>query len=232
MAITQSDIITRVKVILQDDGKIIVDLSTETELKALISSAVGIFYDKDKPYKKYKSYTGTGTYDYTKPTDWIDGFSQIILIEYPAGEQEPIYLQPEKYMIYNNGTIDKIRFISDSPSASETFILTYIIPHTISSTVCTIYEGDFNAICHLVAGITLLTISNKFTESSEPTISSSAVAWRDRTERCRKAAEEQIKLYAKAMAQDEEVKCALVIREYDSGYPWGGEYLTHPEDWR
>jgi len=232
MAITQADIVTRTKIILKDDGSIIVDGSTETALKALLSSAVSIYYDADHPYRKYKSYTGTAVYSYSLPTDWIDGFSEIKCIEYPAGEQEPQILAQERYMVYNDGTTNKIRFTEDTPSASETFIVTYTIPHTVSGTVCSVYEGDFNAICHLTAGIALLSMANKFTESSEPTINASAVAWRDRSDRCMKAAEKQLKLYAQAMSQDEETKAALIIREYDSGYPWGGEYLTHPEDWR
>lgn len=207
-------------------------ISNDPELKALLTDAIELIYDKDHPLTKYKSYTGDGEYDYTKPSDWIDGFSRLEAIEYPSGNQEPIYLDKEKFQLYHNGTVEKIRFIDAEPSASQNFIVTYTIPHTLTDSANTIYEADFNAVCHLTAGLTLLSMANKYTQSSEPTIAASAVAFRTKSDRCRAVAEEQFKLYAKAMQQDEEVSAAIIIREYDTKYPWGGEYITHPPEWR
>ncbi len=135
-------------------------------------------------------------------------------------------------MLYNDASTEKIRFLQDNPGLTETFIFNYTIQHTISSTVNTTYEADFDAICHLTAALTLLSMANKYTQSSEPTISASAVAFRDKSDRARSAAKEQFNLYDKAMRKDEETTASLVIREYDTGYPWGGPYLTHPPQWR
>ena len=184
MAKIQADYITRIKQILRDDAGIVVDSGSETALKAHLSDAVELIYDDDRPYTKYKSYTGDSGYDYDKPSDWINGFSKIETLEYPAGYQEPEMLDPELFRLYNNGTTEKVRFIQNSPSASETFILGYILPHALDGSSNTTFEADFQALCHLATAITLLAMTNKYTQSSAPTITASAVAFRDKSDRC------------------------------------------------
>jgi len=232
MAKVQEDFVAQIKIILQDDAHIIVDEATETELKAMLTDAVELIYDKDRPYIKYKSYTGDGTYDYDKPSDWIDGFSKIESVEYPSGDQEPQMMDEELFRLYHNGTTEKIRFTEDSPSSSETFIVAYALPHTLDADNNTTYEADFQALCHLAAAITLLAMANKYTQSSAPTIAADVVEYRAKSDICRAVAKEQFTLYDKAMEKRDETSAALVIREYDTTFPWGGEYLTHPAKWR
>ncbi|GAH61384.1 unnamed protein product, partial [marine sediment metagenome] len=167
-----------------------------------------------------------------KPTDWIDGFSKIESVEYPAGDQEPQMMDEELFRLYHDGTTEKIRFTEDEPSSSQTFIVAYTLPHTLDADDNTTYGADFQALCHLATAIILLAMANKYTQSSEPTIAASAVAFRDKSDRARAVAKEQFVLYDKAMEKKEETSAALVIREYDTTFPWGGEYLTHPEKWR
>jgi len=59
--------------IIQDKAAIL----TSTQIDAFIASALET-YSKDKPLKKPKEYTGDGNYDYSLPSDWIDGFSVVI----------------------------------------------------------------------------------------------------------------------------------------------------------
>ncbi len=232
MAKVQAEFITRIKQILRDDANIVVDDGSETALKAHLSDAVELIYDDDRPRLKYQSYTGDGGYDYDKPSDWINGFSKMETLEYPSGYQEPEMLDPELFRLYNNGSTEKIRFTQNSPSASETFILAYTLPHVLDGSNNSTSESDFQALCHLATAIVLLAMTNKYTQSSAPTITASAVAFRDKSDRCRAAAKEQFTLYDKAMEKNEETQGAIVIREYDTTFAWGGEYLTHPENWR
>ena len=231
MSKTQADFITRVKIILQDDAGVLD--SNDTELKALLADAVNLIYEKDRPYLKVHDMTGDGTkYDFDLPADFIVGYSMILKVEYPAGEQRPVYMAPEDYTIYNNGSAVKLRFLVDTPSSGEKARLIYTLPHKLDFSGNTVYEGDFDAVCHLSAGIALLAMGNKYSQTKESTIGADVVDYRSKSDICRALAKEQFNLYDKAVGKKNEATAAAIIREYDTTFPWGGELLTHPSRWR
>ena len=231
MAKTQADYITRTKVILQDDAGVLD--SDDTELKALLSDAVNLIYEKDRPRLKVHELTGDGAnYDFDLPADFIAGYSMILKVEYPAGSQSPVYMAQEDYAVYDNGTAKKFRFLVDTPGSGEKALLIYTCPHNLNESENTVYEGDFDAVCHLTAGIALLVMGNKYSQTKESTIGADVVEYRAKSDICRALAKEQFNLYDKAIGKKDEATAAALIREYDTSYPWGGELLTHPSRWR
>jgi len=209
------------------------EISNDPELKALLSDAVNLIYEKDRPYTNTGEISGDGTnYDFTFPTGFIEGYSEILKVEYPSGEQKPIYLAPEKYVIYDNGTTKKFRFLTYTPTATEKARIIFTLPHTLDSSTNTVPDGDFDAVCHLTAAIALLVIANRYSHSSAPTIGADVVEYRAKSDICRALSKEQFTLYDKAIGKKEETRAAAIIREYDTTYPWGGDLLTHPAEWR
>ena len=127
---------TRVGEILQDDaGKL-----TATEIANNLQEALKT-YSKHRPRTIIKEITGDGTYDYSITTHliaWIKGFSIIESIEFPANEQTPEYLDDNAWMILEKQIGEYIRFLEDTPSATETIRVAYTALHILIDATVTI----------------------------------------------------------------------------------------------
>jgi len=232
MTITIADFRTKVGIIIKDTAGILSLTATSGDVDQLILSAVE-FYSKRKPRMLYQKYTGNGGYSYAMPTSWVDGFSDIRSLEYPSGEQVPVYLQTEDWEIHTDDTGSKIRFLDDSPGISESFIVGYTVPHTLSAAASTIYANDFEALCYLAASYCCKAISKSYAQSSEPIINADAVDYKSKSSEYAKRAEELYKDYERLMIESEEtVDPGSVVKDFDTGFIWGGRHLTHPKEYR
>ena len=109
-------------------------------------------YSRDKPLEKLHVITGDGTNRYTLPTDWEDGFSNILYIEYPAGtnaEKFPSILHQDEVMIWEDNTSKKFQFTRRSLATSETAWVKYTVHHTLDSSTNTIQDHDYEAVVFL-----------------------------------------------------------------------------------
>jgi len=124
-------------------AQVIQDADTEletTDRDAFIEEAIGI-HSKHRPQEKVLQVTGPGDYLYDLPEDWEEGFSVIESVEYPAGEQPPVFLDPTQYMLYQGASNKQIRFLYDSPETSETFLVTYTLRHSVDNNTGTIPDA-------------------------------------------------------------------------------------------
>ena len=104
-------------------------------ISQLILDALDLFSQK-LPRKVLKDITGDGTQEYDLPSDegleWDNTFSLVLSIEYPTGNVPPIFLEQgysNDFVIYPETTTTfKLKFISVTPSTSETIRLIYTIP--------------------------------------------------------------------------------------------------------
>ena len=78
-----------------------------------------------KTKTKVADIAGDGGYQYGLPTDWVEGFSSLIKVEYPAGKQVPLILEAGDYSIYKSPSGLKLHFYSLSPAETETIRITY-----------------------------------------------------------------------------------------------------------
>lgn len=74
------------------------ELLTDTEIKALISDAL-LQYSRDVPLLAKSEVVGNGEHEYALPSDWATGFSYAEQIEYPAGEQNPNFIDKNEYKV-------------------------------------------------------------------------------------------------------------------------------------
>ena len=225
----KEDFNVRVDQIIQDAKPF---LAGTGDIDSAITSALET-YNKDNPLIKVKSYTGDGGYDYNLPSDWVDGFSGIVGdVEYPGGNQDPYFIAFEEWVIYQTESEKKFRFLNRSPSASETFILKYKAPHTLDDSVSTIYSDDEEALSYLAASLCLMAIANRMAQSKDSTIGADVVAYRAKSDVFASRAKEHLKKYTDHFFATEPMKAAIMIKEFDTGFLWGGSHLTHDPEYR
>ena len=142
MPYTYSQFKTKVSEILQDDAAKL----TTTERDGFIQEAIKL-YSKHRPRLVIKDITGDGTYDYLIATylaSWIKDFSVIKSIEYPADERDPVYLDEDDFMIFEKETGQYIRFLEDTPLATEKARIAYTALHILNDTLIDDCEDAWN----------------------------------------------------------------------------------------
>jgi len=93
---------------------------TDTEIESFITDALKI-YSKHRPLLKKYEYIGVGNeYEYPLPSDWIEGFSVLKRIEYPAGDQVPTFIDQNEYSLLDK--VDETARIIDNATATDTEI--------------------------------------------------------------------------------------------------------------
>lgn len=109
--------------------------------------------------------TGAGTYDYDLPTDWVIGFSSIVSVEFPKGDQTPTILKLGRVRIYYNSAVDvskwRIRFLDTTPTANDTIRITFTKPHKVTTTTSTIPDTHWEAVAALATGLCLYTMAGR-----------------------------------------------------------------------
>lgn len=193
-------------------------------------------YSKHRPREVVKDITGDGTYDYsisTNLTTWVEDFSIIKSIEYPADEREPQYVDEDDYAILRKESGLFIRFFADTPSTSEKIRVIYTTLHILSDSQNTIPQIDEDALCNLAASLCSGALASYYAQTSDPTIGADSVNYRTKSQEYTARAKEQKKIYMDHLGlKDGDVAPASAIKAIDVTYPGGMDRLTHPRKWR
>jgi len=238
MAITRENFRSLLNTFLKDDAQYI----GAEERERMITSAKKI-YDGDNSREIIKDDTSADgdAYDFSLPTDWVDGFSVILgQIEYPIKStdswQTPQYVDDNDWMIYKTSTTTKLRFLNFIPASGYTFRYTYTVPHTLSEASCTINEFDWEAVCHLAASFCFTTLAAKYSQIEEPTIEADVIDYQRRNDECLALSKIHEDFYKGHMGIGIEKTLtttgAQTTKDFDLNYAWGSGYLTHPTRWR
>ena len=221
---------TRLDQILKEQAG---DLTT-ADKNAAIENAV-------KEHSKYRAQVivgdiaGNDTYDYEMDllADWEQGFSVIKKIEYPADEREPVYLEDEDWIIYEDTVGEKLRFLNDTPTALQTIRVTYSARHDVTETAGTIPRAHFEAVCHYAAHFALLALANRYIQMTEPLMGADSVDHKSKTTEAAGRANAEKKSYFDHLGVKEgETPAGMAFKDHDVNYPWGEDRLTHGRRWR
>ena len=146
MSFTKADIRAGVRGNLGDPGGL-----TDQDIDQHIGEAI-FAYSKLVPNYKVTDLTGDGSaYDFSLPSDFQLGFSSIVSIEFPANEQVPTYLADTSWILYQNTTTTKFRFLL-TPGNGEIARIAYTVPHSIDAddaSLTTVIDADRVAIEYL-----------------------------------------------------------------------------------
>lgn len=191
-------------------------------------------YSKDRPLKDLSDMTGDGsTFDFSLPTAWDDAISSALSVEYPQGEQSPVFLQRKDWTIYAAGTSAQMfRFLTLIPASGKTARLIYTRRHTISETASetTIYGNDLAAFIKLVAAEACHELARRFAQTSAPTIAADAIDYESKSAEYTRLAKDLMRQYMNqlGMKEGDTAGPAGATLDLDFGLSQSrGDYLTH-----
>ncbi len=224
------DFNARVDVLLLDDAGWI----SSSQIDSHVAAAARI-YSLPRPYEKVNEFAGDGGYDYDLPSDWVQNFSRITQVEYPYDAQDPNIIPKEEWTIFlklvGSTQTYVLRFLDTKPVSSESIRVTYTIAHSIGADSSTVYQNDVEAVSHLATSLCLRAIASKMLQTSDSTISADAINYAAKSSAASTRAKEFFQSYLVAMGLDTET-AAGGMKEFDTGFAWGAEYLTHKSWWR
>ena len=228
---TKAEINAMVDRALQDDaGKL-----TSDEIDGFMTTEALQMYTRHRPYTAVVDLSANGTYSYEISASafpsWVDGFSYIAKIRYPAGEyQDPRdeEIAFEDWEIYETTTTKYLRFTSISPTSGKTIRVFHTAVHTIpASTAVSIYANDIGAFVNLTSSFCAAAIARGYGQTSNSTIGADAIAYRDKSDIWASRAKELYTKYIEYMFPDQ-LDASMAFREFDTKFEeLGFSRLTH-----
>lgn len=203
------------------------DELTSDERDAFIKDALQK-YSKDRPKEVRLDLSGDGGKYYeintTTFTSWVEDFSRIVSIEYPAADisadDTPEMLLPDHDWADNYWKESK-RYLylpNHTPESSEEMRIVYTAPYLFSGDpeATSAPEQDFYAICVLAASYCCGALAAKYGQSLDPTISADAVRYGTKSGQYERRADKLLLKYNDHMGLGKSgVRSASVIHEWD-----------------
>jgi hypothetical protein len=189
MTLTLATLKTRVQSVLQQQHAYL-SFETNGDVEMAIRDALE-HYSSDVPRIAVVDVAGDGaTYDLALPSGYVQQFSSIHSIEYPAGNYPATYLEPSDWDYYQNASATVIRLLSAVPNTGETVRLRYTAMHTLddfdSASATTIWLGHAEAFVKLVAAKCLDRLAARFLYEQESQFSIDTVDRGSRTDQARR----------------------------------------------
>lgn len=231
-----ADTLVAVRLTLKDKGDDSPALEDE-DLAHAIGDAL-VQYSKDRPRRAIANYSGDGSaYDFTLPRLWVHGFSSVLGIEHPAGEQHPVMLSREDYTVRETWLAEqpvrKLRFFAIPASGTDNICVHYTTGHRHDTLQDTVLEGDKVAFVRLAASFAALQMSAKAANASDATISADVVQHRDAEQRWRSVAKELRAFYDEHLGRKSGPKAAMATGDWDVSLSGRlGEPIFHRTRWR
>ena len=214
-------------------GESVNDLN-DSLIDSIIQDAI-YEYSRIKPREKASDFQGDGTaYSFTFPSDWLDGFSTIKQVEYPFGEQVPTIIKPYRYRVYRGTAGVNFRMVQDTPSSTGTVRVTYLLPHTGSSTSFTVPDSDVGAVAALAASKLARQLAAQNARTQSNTMDADVVNYLSKVANWTALADKLEDKYKSLIGipKNSSVDAATQYMDWDTQYPWGTNLLTHPRSWQ
>jgi len=211
-AYTMAVMLAQVDVLTQANDNDIAEADREAAIRAALEH-----YSRDFPRQYAADYTGDGGRYYvlndTALTDWADGFSRIVRIEYPAeaisDDGAPQYLDrtdwDQDYFV-EEGT-ERARYLylpSHSPASTEAMRITYTIPYTFTGSgaeeATDIPSQNFYAFCNLASAYTCRVIASKYSKIGDSTLTVDSASHTTKAQEFASRARELQTFYREQMA--------------------------------
>lgn len=240
-----ADLADRVEALTQDRSGATTDADREDAVRAALRA-----YDRDAPRVVVEDIAGDGTtYDlaFAADTAYVNGFSQIASVEYPAGQRPPAVLSRESWSIYRTPSTWSLRLHGLTPGATETVRVTYTAPHTLAGldpdpvvdgvtvpTPTTVPAWHEEALAALAASRLLEQLAARFVHEQEPQIAADVVDRQSKSDLAARRARELASYYRTAVLGTGQTDApAGAVVAWHGHTSAGQEWLTHPRSaWR
>ena len=208
----------------------------EPEIILAISMAVKE-HSRHRPRVVVEDEDGDGGFDYALSllSYWADGFSAIKRVEYPVDDDDetPDILQDDRWTIYETPSGKFLRFLENTPSASEDMRVTYTALHTCTDSACTVEGFDEEAVQALAAANFCGMLATYYAQSQDSTIDADSVNHSSKTRDYEARRKTLRKMYFDHIGiQEGKAPAASVTRDQDKKPSWQGTRLTHPSRYR
>lgn len=188
-------------------------------------------YNHDRPGEDVVDISGDGGRYYeintTSFPEWVEGFSHILLIEYPAptiaSDEPPKPLESDDWIDDYRDTSKRYLYLPNhSPGSGQTMRITYSFPHVFAVSgedgtplEVDIPSQDFEPVCKLAAGYCCQSLAVRYGQSMEPTIGADIINYAQKSDFYARRAKELVALYEEHLGIEEGVAAAGVIAELD-----------------
>ncbi|HQV45030.1 MAG TPA: hypothetical protein PK478_01995 [Nitrospira sp.] len=230
MTLTLATTISRATLLMQDKASTIPPDPAPDMTEAVRQSLAQ--YDVDVPRSIIVDITGDGSaYDFALPAGFVDGASRVLSIEYPAGEQSPVMLDPSRLTIYRTASTSTLRFLDMTPGSGIVARLSFSAPHTLngldSAVATTIPTRHDEAFVTLVGSQGLFLLAAHWLHEQENTIAVDTVDRGSRSEEASRQARALLASYRLLASVPARGAAALSRVQWTSTYAPGVGRLTH-----
>ncbi len=150
------------------------------QLSAALQRAV-LRYSDHRPLVLVEDVTSAGGRRLALPSEWQAGRSQVVSLEYPAGDVPATYIEPGTYLIYQGPSSSELE-LEYSLSAGEEVRVSYGRAHTLDDDTDTIPDRDAPAVAALAASDLCGQMARYYGQESESSISADAVDRKSKAE--------------------------------------------------
>jgi len=180
MARTLADVKESVEILVQDSSTALSTANRELLIKRAVEA-----YSLCFPLQTVKEYAGNSiAYQFALPADFYEGFSAVLLVEYPADEQPLCFLKQDTYpQVLKKTDGLYLHFDSFTPGA-YTIRIIYTTLHTVATVggALSVPLGDFMMLCYLTAHLWLQTLANKYANTQDSSLSADVVNYRTKSD--------------------------------------------------
>ena len=189
-------------------------------------------YSGPRPRIVVEDEDGNGSFDYllTLLADWTEGFSTIKSVEYPVDDTEEAaaILDDDAWQIYQKPAGKVLRFLEDTPEATEHIRIAYTALHTCTDAACTVPSYDEEALQILAASIFSDMLAAYFAQTSDSTMNADSVDHKSKASEYAMRARAYRKMYFDHLGIKEgETLAASVTKGQDLPGSWGADKMTH-----
>jgi hypothetical protein len=169
--------LAQLRVMLDDRLRDTAGICTTPQKDAALTEAVKR-YSLDYPSVAAAQFVGDGVgYTFPLAAPFTPGFSQMIAVEYPVGQQVPAFLEPETYVVVGSD----LRFLTLILPAGEIAKASFTALHTLSETTDTVPVMHQEWVAWLAAAICCRQLASYYAQTSESTLGADAAYFRSRS---------------------------------------------------
>jgi hypothetical protein len=207
----------------------------EPTIQDAVNRAV-ILYSKIRPKQAVTDFSGDGSsYDFTLPSDWVEGYSRILQVEFPTGNQQATILKSHKYTVYQSATDTYVfRLIEDTPSSTQTVRVTYTIPYTVNDSSSDVRAQDEEALIDLAAAFCARVLSAKAAQTTQSSLDADPINYLAKVDHWSNVAKRLEGLFKQHFGITSEtwIQAVNAVMDVDALFPWGHDMIIHTRSWR
>lgn len=208
--------------LVRDRDQVVVTATFDAAIAAAVAE-----YSADRPRTVTEDCVSAGGYQLPLPAAWLDGFSTLLLVEYPIGNVPTSTLPIDAIERYRSPT-SILLLLPTSLAVADQVRITFTAPHQVDAVTDTTPVEHRRAIAALAAADVCDQLSNYYATESAPTIGADTVDHRSKSQTFASRARAYRSDYrAKLGLPEKRIEHASAVAVIPSTDSLGGRPLFH-----